>query len=92
MSKRGATVTDNEPALLLADGSDSRTARFDLLALLTAAERLRVRKAGRALTHADGATVFHQGERHDGIFLIEAGRVRTYYVGATGRAPQASAP
>lgn len=78
-------MADSEPALLLTDGSDSRTARFDLLGPLTPAERQRVRKAGRALTHDDGATVFHQGERHDGIFLIEAGRVRTYYAAASGR-------
>jgi CRP-like cAMP-binding protein len=85
MSKRGAIQADSEPALLLTGGPDSRNACFDLLAPLTPAQRQRVRKAGRLLTHAQGASVFHQGERHDGIFLIESGRVRTYFVAASGR-------
>jgi CRP/FNR family cyclic AMP-dependent transcriptional regulator len=29
--------------------------------------------------------VFAQGERHNGIFLIEQGRVRTYYIGPSGK-------
>jgi CRP/FNR family transcriptional regulator, cyclic AMP receptor protein len=84
MRKRDAIV-EAEPALLLAGGSDSRAARYDLLGSLSAVERARVRKAGQLRVHVHGASVFHQGERHDGIFLIEGGRVRTYYIGASGR-------
>jgi CRP-like cAMP-binding protein len=74
-----------EPALLLADDPARTAACFDLLAQLSAPERQRVRDAGTPLTHDHGAAIFHQGARHDGIFLIEAGRVRTYYTGPSGR-------
>jgi CRP-like cAMP-binding protein len=74
-----------EPALLLADDPDHTTAQFNLLAPLTDPERQRVRAAGRLLTHAANTPVFHQGNRQDGIFLIESGRVRTYYTSPAGR-------
>jgi CRP-like cAMP-binding protein len=75
----------SEPALLLAEDPDHTAAQFDLLARLAPDERRRLRDAGTPLAHADGDSVFHQGERHNGIFLIEAGRVRTYYTGPSGR-------
>ena len=74
-----------EPALLLADDPGQSTAQFNILAPLTEPERQRVRAAGSLLAHRDKSQVFHQGERHDGIFLIESGRVRTYYTGPSGR-------
>lgn len=74
-----------EPALLLADDPNEEIARFDLLGRLEPAEKNAVRKAGRILTHAPGTTVFLQGTRHAGIFLVESGRVRTYFSGPSGR-------
>jgi CRP-like cAMP-binding protein len=74
-----------EPALLLADDPNGEIARFDLLGRLAPAEKSAVRKAGRILTHAPGTTVFLQGTRHAGIFLVESGRVRTYFTGPSGR-------
>jgi len=76
---------DSEPALLLAEDPDCSTARFDLLAGLNAEEHRRVCAAGQVRVHTDGESVFHQGAPHNGIFLIESGRVRTYYVGPSGR-------
>ena len=38
-----------------------------------------------ALAIGPGENVFTQGERHNGIFLIEQGRVRTYYIGPSGK-------
>ncbi len=32
-----------------------------------------------------GERVFNQGDKHVGIWIIESGRVRTYYAGPTGR-------
>src|ERR1700691_1897745 len=50
-----------------------------LLAALTGAERETVIKSGRRRVLYRGQTVFSQGARHDGIFLIETGRIRVFY-------------
>ena len=52
---------------------------------LPQADIARLRAAGRSLTLAQGQSVFRQGEPHGGIFLIEAGRVRVFYTGPSGR-------
>ncbi|HKJ61608.1 MAG TPA: Crp/Fnr family transcriptional regulator [Hyphomicrobiales bacterium] len=52
---------------------------------LTLEEISAVRRIGSSKTFATGQTVFLQGDRHSGIFLIESGRVRTYYAGPSGR-------
>lgn len=44
-----------------------------------------VRLASRIYTAGPNAPVFTQGETHDGIYLIEAGRIRTFYVGPSGK-------
>jgi CRP-like cAMP-binding protein len=85
MTKIAPAERANEPALLLADDPMNGTANFDLLARLTPQERQRVRNAGTAQTHEHGETVFLQGAQHDGIYLVEAGRVRSYYTGPSGR-------
>lgn len=75
----------NEPALLLSEDPDGAVARFDLLGRLTPQEQARVRSTGRLFDHGDREAVFRQGDKHTGIFLIESGRVRTYYTGPSGR-------
>lgn len=52
---------------------------------LSPSEIARVRAAGRSITLAAGETVFTQGRPHEGIFLIEDGRVRVFYSGPSGR-------
>lgn len=52
---------------------------------LSPSEIARVRAAGRSITLAAGETVFTQGRPHEGIFLIEEGRVRVFYSGPSGR-------
>lgn len=44
-----------------------------------------VRRATTTRRFQPGETIFLQGDRHNGIFLIEAGQVRTYYAGPSGR-------
>lgn len=78
-------ATHREPALLLADDPSGEIARFDLLARLEPDQRTRLRRAGSVLAHTDGQNVFHQGDRHAGIYVIESGRVRTYFTGPSGR-------
>ncbi len=52
---------------------------------LSGSEIAAVRFASRVFTAGADEPVFAQGERHNGIFLIEQGRVRTYYIGPSGK-------
>ncbi len=44
-----------------------------------------VRRIASSHVYGAGETVFLQGDRHTGIYLIESGRVRTYYAAPSGR-------
>lgn len=44
-----------------------------------------VRRASTIVTANPGDTIFHQGDAHNGIHLIEAGRVRSFYAGPSGK-------
>lgn len=52
---------------------------------LTRDEVAEVRRVGHSRNVAPGEAIFNQGSPHNGILLIEAGRVRTYYAGPNGR-------
>ena len=65
----------------LIDVSDSP----NIISRLSAEDYLQVRSRGREFDVEPGKSVFLQGEEHDGIFIIETGSVRTYYVGPSGR-------
>lgn len=52
---------------------------------LSLAEITVVRRATSSRVFHAGETVFLQGDPHTGIFLIESGRVRTYYASPSGR-------
>ncbi|HVX77719.1 MAG TPA: Crp/Fnr family transcriptional regulator [Bradyrhizobium sp.] len=56
-----------------------------LMEKLTSRERELVLKQGRRKVLNRGQTLFSQGARHDGIFLIESGRVRVFYTSPQGR-------
>lgn len=56
-----------------------------LLSGLTPAQIDRVTAAGRRRVVHKGERLFSQGQLHDGIYLIESGRVRVFYVAPTGR-------
>lgn len=45
----------------------------------------RLRAISSRMTVERGETIFMQGDLHSGIFLIENGRVRTYYAGPSGK-------
>ena len=63
-----------------------RTAKQpNILARLTAAQRNRVVARGVYLHLSEGETLFAQGDRHKGIYLIEHGLVRTFYTSPGGR-------
>lgn len=52
---------------------------------LSVEDRKTVRKLGTRCTFEKGQSIFHHGDSHTGVWIIEAGRARSYYVGPTGR-------
>jgi CRP-like cAMP-binding protein len=57
----------------------------NIVARLTDAQRKRVMARGTRRRLADSETLFAQGERHNGVFLIERGLIRTFYSSPAGR-------
>lgn len=52
---------------------------------LSDAEWADLTKRGTQRRFERGEYIFAQGDRHDGIWVVESGRVRTFYVGSNGR-------
>lgn len=57
----------------------------DFLAGLNAEDRKTVRRAGVRGTVKKGDGVFFQGDAHTGVWIVETGRIRTFYAGPSGR-------
>ncbi|MEM8581850.1 MAG: Crp/Fnr family transcriptional regulator [Pseudomonadota bacterium] len=57
----------------------------DFLGSISKENREKLRHMGTRCTFEKGQSIFHQGDSHTGIWIIENGRARTYYVGPTGR-------
>jgi CRP/FNR family transcriptional regulator, cyclic AMP receptor protein len=72
-------------ALFMSETVDRLNVGADFLDRLSAAQKARVQAAGRTVLVPQGAMVFSQGERHDGIFIIQRGQVRVYYTAPSGR-------
>lgn len=52
---------------------------------LSKTDRKKVFRLGTRCTFSRGEGLFFQGDSHTGIWLIDSGRVRTFYTGPTGR-------
>lgn len=52
---------------------------------LKSADRETVTSQGVRTRLSKGKFVFSQGDRHSGVWIIESGRVRTFYAGPSGR-------
>jgi CRP/FNR family transcriptional regulator, cyclic AMP receptor protein len=78
---------DGEPptALFLSETIQELNIGARFLERLSAAETAQVRKQGRRITVPQGTAVFAQGDRHEGIFIIDSGQVRVYYTAPSGR-------
>lgn len=75
-------------SLLLSEGESSSEGAMrqrPLLEGLSDAERQRVMARGRKRVLYRGATLFSQGSPHDGIYLVETGRIRVFYAAPSGR-------
>ncbi len=76
---------DRSSALFLSGGPDDLDEGASFLSRLTADNVAELRVAGTSRSYGRGEGVFFQGDTHDGIWLIESGTVRTFYVGPSGR-------
>ena len=72
-------------ALLLTENQTGIGGLRPLLQQLTPRERELVLAQGRRRVVYRGQTLFSQGASHDGIFLIETGRIRVFYTAPSGR-------
>jgi CRP-like cAMP-binding protein len=77
--------TAPRPSLHLGEERGDSIASPNLLAGLSDDETARIFEVSSLESFAPGKTVFRQGDHHDGIFIILAGRVRIYYSGPSGR-------
>jgi CRP/FNR family transcriptional regulator, cyclic AMP receptor protein len=57
----------------------------NILGSLTEAERATVLRRGKQMKFVRGQTLFAQGERHQGVFIVESGLIRTFYASPSGR-------
>src|ERR1700737_894544 len=80
-----APRTKSSSSLLLTENQQSIGGPPSLMEKLTIREREVVLKQGRRKVLNRGQTIFSQGAKHDGIFLIESGRVRVFYSSPLGR-------
>ena len=73
------------PALFLTDEVSDLNEGATFLERLSMEEAQFLQSRGATLTIEKGMGIFFQGEAHNGIYLIENGRVRTYCNGPSGR-------
>src|ERR1700676_100771 len=79
------TSTPAGQSLLLTESARSLGGAPSLFEALSRSERETVLKHGRRKVLYRGQTLFSQGPCHDGIFLIETGRIRVYYTAPSQR-------
>lgn len=79
------TLSHPKPSLLLSELASHSEGGVDILAALEASELRCLLDVSSPLKAAAGAPVFHQGDRHEGIFIIRSGQVRIFYSGPSGR-------
>ena len=72
-------------SLLLTESAVSLGGPPSLFETLSPAEREFVLKHGRRKVLYRGQTLFNQGTKHDGIYLIETGRIRVFYTAPSSR-------
>ena len=72
-------------SLLLTENQQSIGGPPLLMEKLSLREREMVLKQGRRKVLNRGQTLFSQGAKHDGIFLVESGRIRVFYTSPLGR-------
>src|SRR5882724_6179064 len=84
-ARERALRADAGSSLLLTENVRTIGGAPSLFDLLTPLERETVVRSGRRRVLYRGQTLFSQGARHDGIFLIETGRIRVFYTAPSQR-------
>jgi len=72
-------------ALLMTDGGTSRSGPPPLFRGLTESEKARVLGSAKRKVLYRGTQLFSQGSPQDGIYLIESGRIKVFYIAPSGR-------
>lgn len=78
-------AANSAQALLLTENAALTNGPPLLFQRLTAKEREEVLREGQKRVVYRGKMLFSQGTPHDGIFLIESGRIRVFYIAPSGR-------
>jgi len=85
-ARRASTAsTSGNQSLLLTESARSLGGAPSLFDALSLRERETVLRHGRRKVLYRGQTLFSQGAKHDGIYLIETGRIRVFYTAPSGR-------
>jgi CRP/FNR family transcriptional regulator, cyclic AMP receptor protein len=80
-----AVKTEASTALFLSEVVEGLNDGAAFLSQLSSVEFDEIRRLGSTIYVRQGERIFFQGAPHDGIFLIESGKVRSYYMGPSGR-------
>lgn len=81
----GGRRTPRPSALMLAECGELCQGPTNPFEALTPEQRTRVFAQAAHRPFQRGAAIFSQGEAHRGIFLIQSGRIRVFYVSPSGR-------
>jgi CRP-like cAMP-binding protein len=80
-----SALASDASALFLAETIDGLNQGANFLAQLSEGALETLRRKGTQILVPSGGSVFFQGDRHEGIWLIEEGIVRTFYAAPSGR-------
>lgn len=72
-------------SVLLSDALEADQLGDGLVYGLTEDNKRKLFEVGKPMSFTKGEHIFRQGELHNGIFLVQKGIVRTYYVAPNGR-------
>ena len=78
-------MSEGAAGIMLAESEAIIGRAPDILESLNAADRDRVLAIGQRRVFKSGAPLWRQGDAHEGIYLIEKGRIRSFYNGPSGR-------
>ncbi|WP_413776434.1 Crp/Fnr family transcriptional regulator [Rhodopseudomonas sp. P2A-2r] len=85
MAAHAAAAGGGGQSLLLTESAGALGGPPSFFESLSPSERETVLKQGRRKVLYRGQTLFNQGARHDGIYLIETGRIRVFYTAPSSR-------
>jgi len=81
----GAPGPASDSAMFLSETIEGFDVGARFLDRMSPDERTQLRQLSRQFVVRQGEAVFRQGDPHQGIFIIEAGRVRVFYTAPSGR-------